>query len=192
MSTLLKDIDKYQKELSDIRIKIKEVNDKTSDKKDLIEKIFEGSNEEKSYVSKIKEDYEKQKESILNDWNSFNKIDEREDLSDTQKQLMKDLLQDLSIDIAIDFDEEAFYDQIYNCINGTEWRVKNNRKAQKDYFKIVDLNSFFEYLTDRYVSDYYERGLYGDKLKIILFDQEERTKYIKVYPILKYKGKDIS
>ncbi|MGV4460450.1 TrlF family AAA-like ATPase [Ornithobacterium rhinotracheale] len=192
LSTLLKDVDKYQEELSDIRSKIKEVNKKTNDKKDLIEKIFDGNNEEKSYVSKIKEDYEKQKESILNDWNSFNKIDEREDLSDTQKQLMKDLLQDLNIDITIDFDEEAFYDQIYNCINGTEWRVKNNREAQKDYLKIVDLNSFFKYLTDRYLSDYYERGLYGDKLKMILFDQEERKKYIKVYPILKYKGKDIN
>ncbi|GET47004.1 hypothetical protein [Capnocytophaga felis] len=105
---------------------------------------------------------------------------------------MQSLLQDLDIEVKIDFDKEAFYGEIYRCINGTEWRVKNNQKAQENYFGVNNLETFFKLIKEKYIEAYYANGIYGDTLKEILFDEEIRGKYIKVYPILKYKGKDIN
>ena len=104
---------------------------------------------------------------------------------------MQALLQDLDIEPVTEFNKEAFYNEIYHCINGSEWRVKNNKQAQEDYFKVVNLDTYFQFVKENYFEVYYERGIYGNTLKDILFKEEKRRKYIKVYPILKYKGKNL-
>lgn len=192
LSTLLRDVDKYQNELSITLKKIKEVEEKETRKEELRKNIFEDAEESMSLVSKIKEEYNKQYEAILEDWNTFKNIEYREDLNPQQKNIMQSLLSDLEVSVKIDFDKKAFYDELYHCINGAEWRVKNNQKAQEDYFQITDLETYFKFIKERYIQDYYETGIYGDRLKDILFNEEKRQKYIKVYPILKYKGKDLN
>tara|TARA_R110002033_G_scaffold111930_1_gene157322 strand:+ start:2693 stop:5347 length:2655 start_codon:yes stop_codon:yes gene_type:complete len=192
LTTLLKDVDNFQKSLLNIRQKINDVKSKTTELQNLKENIFLDKQDETSIVSQIKKEYENQKLKLLKDWETFNEIDENQDLNPAQKDIMKNLLKDLTVDVIIDFDIEKFYNEIYNCINGAIWRVKNNLKAQKNYFKIKDLNSFFKFLIDDYLNTCENNGIYIDTLTKILFDEEIRKNYISVYPILKYEGKDLN
>ena len=191
LTTLLKDVDKYQNELSLISDKIERVNEATEKKKELFAVIFKDIESQLSLVSQIKEEYNEQEKSILEDWERFKNIEQREDLNSQQKRIMQALLQDLDIEPVTEFNKEAFYNEIYHCINGSEWRVKNNKQAQEDYFKVVNLDTYFQFVKENYFEVYYERGIYGNTLKDILFKEEKRRKYIKVYPILKYKGKNL-
>ena len=192
LTTLLKDVDKYQNELSLISDKIETVKEARAREKNLFEVIFKDIENQLSLVSKIKTEYKKQEKSILEDWERFKNIEQREDLNSQQKKIMQTLLQDLDIEAVTEFNKEAFYNEIYHCINGSEWRVKNNKKAQEDYFKIVNLDTYFQFVEEKYFKVYYESGIYGNTLKDILFKEEKREKYIKVYPILKYKGKNLN
>lgn len=192
LTTLLKDVDKYQNELSLISDKIETVKEATAREKNLFEIIFKDIENQLSLVSKIKAEYKKQEKSILEDWERFKNIEQREDLNSQQKKIMQTLLQDLDIEAVTEFNKEAFYNEIYHCINGSEWRVKNNKKAQENYFKVVNLDTYFQFVKENYFEVYYESGIYGNTLKDILFKEEKRRKYIKVYPILKYKGKNLN
>lgn len=191
LTTLLKDVDKYQNELSLISDKIETVKEATAREKNLFEIIFKDIENRLSLVSKIKAEYKKQEKSILEDWERFKNIEQREDLNSQKKKIMQTLLQDLDIEAVTEFNKEAFYNEIYHCINGSEWRVKNNKKAQENYFKVVNLDTYFQFVKENYFEVYYESGIYGNTLKDILFKEEKRRKYIKVYPILKYKGKNL-
>ena len=192
LTTLLKDIDKFQNSLFEIRKRLTDTKEKEIKLSKIEKLLFIDTDEIKSLVSKIKEDYISQQRKILSDWNLFSKVEVRQDLNSQQKDIMKNLLVDLNIEVIIDFDQEKFYDEIYHCINGAEWRVKNNKQAQKDYFKISDLDTFFEFLKTRYLDAYYDTGFYKENLTSVLFDEEKRKKFIKVFPILKYQGKDLN
>lgn len=191
LTTLLKDVDKYQSELSLISDKIKRVNEAIEKKRNLIKVIFEDIGYQLSLISKIKAEYNKQEKSILEDWEKFKNIELREDLNSQQKRIMQTLLQDLNIEAVTEFNKEAFYNEIYHCINGAGWRIKNNQKAQEEYFGINDLDSFFNFLKEKYLEASSINGIHRDVLRVTLFNEENRRKYIKVYPILKYKGKNL-
>jgi hypothetical protein len=192
LTTLLKDIDKFQNSLFEIRKQLTDTKEKEIKLSRIEKLLFIDTVEIKSLVSKIKEEYISQQSKILSDWDLFSKVEVRQDLNSQQKDIMKNLLIDLDIEVIIDFDQEKFYDEIYHCINGAEWRVKNNKQAQKDYFKISDLDTFFEFLKTRYLGAYYDTGFYKENLTSVLFDEEKRKKFIKVFPILKYQGKDLN
>ena len=191
LTTLLKDVDKYQSELSLISDKIERVNEAIEKKRNLIKVIFEDIENQLSLISKIKAEYNKQEKSILEDWEKFKNIEQREDLNPQQKKIMQTLLQDLDIEAVTEFNKEAFYNEIYHCINGAGWRIKNNQKAQEEYFGINDLDSFFNFLKEKYLEASSINGIHRDVLRATLFNEEYRQKYIKVYPILKYKGKNL-
>ena len=191
LTTLLKDVDKYQSELSLISDKIKRVNEAIEKKRNLIKVIFEDIGYQLSLISKIKAEYNKQEKSILEDWEKFKNIELREDLNSQQKRIMQTLLQDLNIEAVTEFNKEAFYNEIYHCINGAGWRIKNNQKAQEEYFGINDLDSFFNFLKEKYLEASSINGIHRDVLRATLFNEQYRQKYIKVYPILKYKGKNL-
>ena len=191
LTTLLKDVDKYQSELSLISDKIEKVNEAIEKKRNLIKVIFEDIENQLSLISKIKAEYNKQEKSILEDWEKFKNIEQREDLNSQQKRIMQTLLQDLDIEVVTEFNKEAFYNEIYHCLNGAEWRIKNKQKAQEDYFGINDLDSFFKFLKEKYLEASSINGIHRDVLRVTLFNEENRRKYIKVYPILKYKGKNL-
>lgn len=192
LTTLLKDVDKFQNSLFDIRKKLKETKEKEAKRINLESLLFNDTINLKSLVTEIKEEYEKQQSTIISDWNLFSNVEERNDLNSQQEEIMKNLLLDLDIEVIIDFDEDKFYDEIYHCINGSEWRVKNNKQAQKDFLNIFDLDSFYNFLKTRYLSSYYGTGFYRENLTAALFDEQKRKNYIKVFPILKYKGKDLN
>uniref|UniRef100_UPI00241E15E3 TrlF family AAA-like ATPase n=1 Tax=Capnocytophaga ochracea TaxID=1018 RepID=UPI00241E15E3 len=191
LTTLLKDVDKYQSELSLISDKIKRVNEAIEKKRNLIKVIFEDIGYQLSLISKIKAEYNKQEKSILEDWEKFKNIELREDLNSQQKRIMQTLLQDLNIEAVTEFNKEAFYNEIYHCINGAGWRIKNNQKAQEEYFGINDLDSFFNFLKEKYLEASSINGIHRDVLRATLFNEQYRQKYIKIYPILKYKGKNL-
>jgi hypothetical protein len=192
LTTLLKDIDKFQNSLFEIRKRLTDTKEKQTKLSTTEKLLFIDTADTKSLVTKIKEEYISQQSKILADWELFSKVEEREDLNSQQKEIMKNLLVDIDIEVLIDFDQEKFYNEIYHCINGAEWRVKNNRQAQKDYFKIYDLDSFFDFLKTRYLNSYYETGFYKENLTAVLFDEEKRKSFIKVFPILKYQRKDLN
>ncbi|SNR60744.1 hypothetical protein SAMN06265371_106215 [Lutibacter agarilyticus] len=192
LTTLLKDVDKFQNSLFDIRKKIKETKAKQERLTKLTIELFTDNKESKSLISKIEEEYTIQKNKILSDWETFTKVDERKDLNIQQKEIMKNLLNDLDIEVIVDFDEQKFYNEIYHCINGSEWRVKNNKAAQVKHFGIENLSTFFEYIKNKYLQDFYSTGFYKETFTNVLFDENKRKQYIKVFPILKYQKKDLN
>lgn len=192
LTTLLNDIDKFQKSLSEIREKISDSKIKKERLDKLKSVIFESSDEGISLIDKIKKDYEKQVKELISSWDDFKDVDSKDSLNPSQKSIMKNLLTDLEIEVKIDFDIEKFYDEIYNCIDGAKWRIKGNREAQKNSFEVKDLDSYFEFLKNKYLEYYGSDGIHSETLKSKLFFESERQKYLKIFPILKYKGKDLN
>lgn len=192
LTTLLKDIDKFQNSLFEIRGKIKDVKEKIDRHKALNESIFVSKEGNPSLITKILNDYQNQKLKLESEWEQFTKIDERTDLNPAQKDIMKKLLNDLSIEVVIFFDTNVFYDEITNAINGAVWRVKNNRQAQEDWFKVTDTNSFFDFISNRYIGASSDNSFYKEPFTKTFFDETIRKKFIKVFPILKYQGKNLS
>jgi hypothetical protein len=192
LTTLLNDIDKFQTQLFEIKSEIQNIKKQKERKALLKSKLFGSGKSEDSYVSKIKMEYESQKKILEDDWLRFTKIEERSDLNISQKEIMKKLLEDLSIEVIIDFDVEKFYSEISNAINGAVWRAKNNTKAQKDKIKIVDLDSFFEFINKKYLISCQEAWFYKDLFYKIFFEDSIRSKFIKVFPVLKYQGRNIN
>jgi len=193
LTTLLNDIDKFQNQLFEIQKKIIEVKKNKELYKTLIDNVF--GNKQRNYktlLDKLQNDYEKQRKKLISDWESFSKIEERTDLISAQKDIMKNLLSDLSIDVDIKFDVNRFYDQIWECIDGSKYRIKNNRAAQIRHFGVNDIVSYFDYLKDKYIDDYNSGNFHKDVLFDIFFNDERRKKYISIVPILKYKGKDLN
>ncbi|MEX2234026.1 MAG: hypothetical protein WD824_17810 [Cyclobacteriaceae bacterium] len=192
LTTLLKDVDKFQNSLFDVKKTLEDTRKKILRHETLKKQLFNDDLDNVSLASKIQSDYERQQKKLTNDWLLFTKIDDRGDLNEAQKTIMKNLLDDLSIDVIVDFDEDAFYDETSNSINGAIWRVKTNKDAQKQWFNIIDLESFFKFLKERYYDSYNnEPAFYKDTFSRIFFDESIRKKFIKVYPILKYQGRDL-
>ena len=192
LTTLLNDIDKFQKSLFEIREKIKEIRVKQTRQAYLKKNLLTDEPGAPSIVSQIKSDYFTQKRKLEDEWVDFNKIDEKPELNTAQKDIMKKLLNDLAIDVLIDFDINSFYEQMTNCINGAVWRVKNNKEAQQEWFKIRDFDSFFEFIQTRFINEYDNNSFYPESFTETFFNEEIRRKYIKVYPVLKYQGKDLN
>jgi len=192
LTTLLNDIDKFQKNLSQIREDIAISKTKKEQLTKLKKKIFFSDPEHISLVDKIKTDYESQVSELLKNWEDFKDVDSKERLNPSQKAIMKNLLTDLEIEVKIDFDIEKFYSLIYHSIDGAKWRIKGNVEAQKSAFKITDLDSFYDFLRTKYQDFYESDNIHSKTLKNIFFKESERKQYLKVFPILKYKGKDLN
>ena len=192
LTTLLNDIDKFQKNLSEIREQISISKSKKQRLEYLKRLIFKSSEDSICLIDKIKKDYEKQKRELIDNWRDFKDVQSKQSLNPSQKSIMENLLEDLEIEVKIDFDLEKFYDEIYNCIDGAKWRIKGNREAQRNNFKIYDLDSYFEFIKTKYLEFYKIEGIHSETLKSTLFFEEKRKSYLRVFPILKYKGKDLN
>jgi hypothetical protein len=188
----LNDIDKFQKNLSEIRENIEVSKAKNEQLIEHTKKIFESSGSNNSLIKKIRTDYESQVNDLQKDWADFKDVDTKEYLNSSQKAILKNLLTDLEIEVKVDFDINKFYDSIYHCIDGGKWRIKNNRQAQINSFEVKDLDTFFEFLKNKYLEFYDNDGIHSKTFTNILFKESERQKYLKVFPILKYKNKDLN
>jgi hypothetical protein len=193
LSTLLKDVDKFQTVLLNIREKISKVTQKNKRFESLKKLIFISEEDKESLINKIRSQYSLQKTKLEQDWKNFTDFEKNDDLNDVQKEIMENLLQDLSVEVLIEFNETSFYEKIYHCINGAVWRVKNNLKAQKEYFEIDDIDSFYNFLENKFLEVCESNnGLDTERLTKLFFDSNEQKDYINVYPILKYDGKDLN
>lgn len=192
LTTLLNDIDKFQKSLSEIRENIAVSKTRKERLESLKISIFETTDDSLSFIDQMKLDYNKQVVELIKSWDEFKDVDSKDTLNLSQKSIMKNLLTDLEIEVKVDFDVSKFYDEIYHCIDGAKWRIKGNKEAQKNSFGIQDLDTFFEFLRNRYLEFYHMDGIHSKTFKNKLFDELERKKYLKVFPILKYKGKDLN
>lgn len=192
LTTLLNDIDKFQKNLSQIREDIAISKSKKDQLSKLNKKIFISNSESISLIDQIKTDYESQVSELLKNWDDFKDVDSQERLNPSQKAIMKNLLTDLEIEVKIDFDVEKFYSLIYHSIDGAKWRIKGNVEAQKNAFGITDLDSFYGFLKSKYQEFYESDSIHSKTLKNTFFKESERKQYLKVFPILKYKGKDLN
>lgn len=192
LTTLLNDIDKFQKNLSQIREDIAISKSKKDQLSKLNKKIFISDSESISLIDQIKTDYESQVSELLKNWDDFKDVDSQERLNPSQKAIMKNLLTDLEIEVKIDFDVEKFYSLIYHSIDGAKWRIKGNVEAQKNAFGITDLDSFYGFLKSKYQEFYESDSIHSKTLKNTFFKESERKQYLKVFPILKYKGKDLN
>lgn len=192
LTTLLNDIDKFQKGLSEIRENIAVSKTRKERLESLKISLFETTDDSISLIDKMKLDYDNQVVELIKSWDEFKDVDSKDTLNPSQKSIMKNLLTDLEIEVKVDFDISKFYDEIYHCIDGAKWRIKGNKEAQKNSFEIRDLDTFFEFLRKRYLEFYHNDGIHSKTFKNKLFDELERKKYLKVFPILKYKGKDLN
>ena len=192
LTTLLNDIDKFQKGLSEIRENIATSKARKERLESLKTLLFETKEDSISLVDKIKLDYDSQVVELIKSWDNFKDVDSKDTLNPSQKAIMKNLLTDLEIEVKVDFDVAKFYDEMYHCIDGAKWRIKGNKEAQKNSFEIRDLDTFFEFLKNKYLEFYHNDGIHSKTFKNKLFDESERKKYLKVFPILKYKGKDLN
>ena len=192
LTTLLNDIDKFQKSLSEIRENIAVSKTRKERLESLKISLFETTDDSISLIDKMKLDYDNQVVELIKSWDEFKDVDSKDTLNPSQKSIMKNLLTDLEIEVKVDFDVSKFYDEIYHCIDGAKWRIKGNKEAQKNSFDIRDLDTFFEFLRKKYLEFYHNDGIHSKTFKNKLFDELERKKYLKVFPILKYKGKDLN
>ncbi|MFE3870533.1 TrlF family AAA-like ATPase [Flavobacterium sp. ZS1P70] len=192
LTTLLNDIDKFQKNLSQIRENITISKSKKEQLTEFKKRIFFSDPEQISLIDKIKIDYESQVSELLKNWEDFKDVDSKERLNPSQKAIMKNLLTDLEIEVKIDFDIDKFYSLIYHSIDGAKWRIKGNIEAQKNAFGVTDLDSFYDFIRTKYLDFYESDNIHSKTLKDIFFKESERKQFLKVFPILKYKGKDLN
>ena len=165
LTTLLNDIDKFQKNLSEIRENIAISKSKNEQLTKFKKKIFFSDTGHISLIDKIKTDYESQVSELLKNWAEFKDVDSKERLNPSQKAIMKNLLTDLEIEVKIDFDIEKFYSLIYHSIDGAKWRIKGNVEAQKNAFQITDLDSFYDFLRTKYEDFYDSDNIHSKTLK---------------------------
>jgi DNA repair ATPase RecN len=189
LTTLLGDVEKFQKQLFQVQKKIGELEQMKKRRQDIFQQLFEDLPEQPCLVTEMLNNYSVQKKLLESEWAKFSDINTRSDLNKSQKDIMSSLLNDLTIEVNVVFDKVSFYTETTNAINGAVWRVKNNKEAQSGHFRITDTPSFFQYLKDRYISDFNDDGFYKEPFTKIFFDDAIRKKFIHVFPILKYQGK---
>ena len=192
LSTLLDDVKVYQKQLADIENDIKDIKVKEIELNQLHDQIYSGDSTSKSLIEKIEAQYRSLVDELNNSWETFKDIEAREELNVQQKDLMKSLLEDLDAEIILDFDINEFYNKIADCINGSKWRIKNNKEAQIKEFGITDFESFINFLENNFEEMCDRPEIYQNILKDICFSELYRKDYIKIFPVLKYKNRNLN
>lgn len=191
LSTLLEDVKDYQSELDSINSKILEMQSFSTELGNIEVDIFGAGSDISSLLDRMEADYNKQVSDLAKSWSDFKDISLRTDFNDTQKNLMRSMLEDIDAEIVIDFNPDAFYEKVSDCIDGSKWRIKNNNEAKAENFGISDFSSFFNFLRNDFKGMYDRDGIHQDILKDICFKDFHRRDYIKIYPVLKYKNKDL-
>ena len=192
LSTLLEDVKDYQSELDSINSKILEMQRFSIELGSIELDIFGADSNNPSLLDRMEADYKEQASDLAKSWNDFKDISLRTDFNDTQKKLMRSMLEDLDAEIVIDFNTDVFYEKVSDCIDGAKWRIKNNNEAKAENFGISDFSSFFDFLQNNFKDMYDKDGIHQNILKDICFKDFHRRDYIKIYPVLKYKNKDLN
>lgn len=192
LSTLLDDVGIYQKELNTINLKVIETERVLAEHSSLEEEIFITTDESISLIDKMEVSYRHQVDLLTQSWDNFKSLSSRDDFNDSQKELMGSLLDDLDAEVIIDFDLDVFYEKISDCIDGSKWRIKNNKNAKIEHFGVTSFETFINFLKKDFSDMCNKDGTHQDMLKEVCFNNSYQKDYIKIHPILKYKNKNLN
>ena len=198
VSTLLKKVDFYKKEIDNAKFRIDEFKVK--------EKILVSFIDERTeLVRKIKDDLEDQSRSITT---SFEDLAASNDgLNEDQQSLISDLISDINIEGKIYFDVKAFYEGLKQLLHGSKFRSSDHLSTEEKIQQTFNVRSFDDFLrlarneeiidignlqninleAFSGMSDYFVRN--GFNIFEYIFLHEYRSKYLYVKPVIEYLGK---
>lgn len=200
ISTLLEQLETYQKEINSVNKKIDEISSKSDELKKKINKIGD-------IADKITDAQQSFISSINSKWNQLKQG--KENWSSEQKELISQLLTDIEIGAEKQFNFEAFYDLISNCLNLQKFRQTQTQSRNERFVETFNINEeedFISFLKNEKIisvennkkmrlsefldSDFFIRDGARDFLRICLLSQS-RERFWKVLTSSEYKEKKI-
>lgn len=197
IATLLEKVDDYHKMIQNYNDKIERIENKLSKLENLIQErnelVTHLDIKLKEEIHEINEKWEKLKEG-------------KEGWIEDQTRLLNQLLSEIEIYGGIDFNIEKFYQLIGECLNKNKFRATNgvtsSQKIQQ-MFNVYSYKDFIQMIKNENVIKFEDIYLSLEKLLEqdvfvkggemdfwgVLFDQNNRNKYLKVISEVKYKGK---
>lgn len=186
LSSLLENAEKYKSTIETINERLKLI-EKQEEKLSALEK------NKNNISTKLNTELNKQVELINNAWSEI--LNGNISWTIEQKSLMKRILSDREIKIQgkIYFNDKEFYNGLRECINGTYWRNKNKEGELKNYFKITDEMSFFNFLKNKLENELIENKdlYYISDIEDFFYNLKKRQKYLYVQPEITYKNKTL-
>ncbi|KUJ72509.1 TrlF family AAA-like ATPase [Thiomicrospira sp. WB1] len=198
VSTLLKKVDFYKKEIDSAKFRIDEFKVK---EKTLVSFIDERS----ALVERIKVDLEEQSRSITTTFEGLTATNG--ELNEDQQSLITDLLNEINIEGKIYFDVKVFYQGLKQLLHGSKFRSSDSVSKEEKIQQTFNVNNFDDFLnlarnekiidlgdledinleTFSTLSDYFVRN--GFNIFEYIFLHEHRSKYLYVKPVIEYLGK---
>jgi len=177
LETLLRSAEKYQKDIQDAEVKLKEIEEK---EKQLNERIQQRNN----LADKLKEEYERQINEIENAWNNL-----LYKFSEEQRKVMSKVLEKrgISINGIIYFDLYKFNEKLKDYLD-----LRIYKKLSND----IGINSLVDYWN--FIKNRLQDFIEGEQAKTIkkeldnlFFNLQERRDYLYVIPQIKYMNKTL-
>ncbi len=178
LTALLKNASTYQEKIEKSEQKLKQIKDKESE--------LENYKKQRANLGvDIKHEYERQMKKIKEKWDSLLEIGDEE-----QQQIIKDIIlkEDIKLDVDIKFDEDRFYDLIFDKVDKRTYRKID---TLKETFEIPDFDSWVSFFNNDNFDAILKNESFKNFISQIFFDLNIRNEYIQVLPELKYKDKPI-
>ncbi|MFB6181651.1 MAG: TrlF family AAA-like ATPase [Candidatus Magasanikbacteria bacterium] len=186
LSSLLDNAEKYREKKGDFEEKLEEINKKEEDLEELKEK-------KRNYGNKIKSELERQINKIDDAWENL--LEGNADWNEEQKKLMEDILDNRGIKIygKINFDKENFYEILKeDYLNLRHFPQPNRMEKIKREFGIENVDDYFDFIEEGLLQMEEEEFISGvEKLSNLFLMLKNRSKYLKVEPVVEYKGSKI-
>ena len=177
LETLLSNAEKYQKDIQNAEVKLKEIDEK---QKQLEEKIQQRNN----LADKLKDEYERQKNEIENAWsNLLNKF------SEEQRKVISKVLErrGISINGIIYFDLKKFDEKLKEYLD-----LRTYKNLSQD-LEISSLDDYWNFIKNT-LQDFIEgKDVETTKkpLENLFFNLQERKNYLYVIPEIKFVDKKL-
>jgi ABC-type lipoprotein export system ATPase subunit len=200
ISTLLEQLEIYQRDINILNKKIEEAELKQNELAQKLTKIGEIvdsiASSQQSYISTIESKWQQLKQG-------------KEDWNEEQKELISDLLREIEIEAEERFTPKAFYDLISDYLNLQKFRQTQTQSRNDRLFETFNVNDQVSFkrllkgekivsvhgddkigLTELLDSDFFIRDGSREFLRVCLLSRY-REKFWKVLSSSKYKGKEI-
>jgi ABC-type lipoprotein export system ATPase subunit len=177
LETLLWSAEKYQKDIQDAELKLKEIEER---ERQLNERIQQRNN----LVDKLKEEYERQKNEIDGEWNNLlNRF------SEEQRKVMSKILErrEISINGIVNFDLKKFDEKLREYLD---------LRIYKNLSKDLGISSLDDYW--KFINEELKNFIEGEKAETIkkdlgnlCFNLQERKDYLCVVPEIRFMNKTL-
>lgn len=179
LETLLSNAERYQNDIQNAEVKLKEIEEKEKQFNDKIK-------QRKKLAKKLKDEYERQRKEFENAWNNLlNRF------SDEQRNIISKILakRDISIEGKIDFNKTKFNEKL------KEYLDLRTYKNPVDDLEIGSLEDYWDFIKIK-LKDFIEGE--GGKaettkkpLDNLFFNLQERKDYLYVVPEIKFMNKTL-